>query len=46
MTKVILELKDISKSYGALRATHKLNLSVNKGESMRLSGQMVLGKQL
>ena len=31
MTKVSLELKDISKSYGALRATHKLNSICQQG---------------
>lgn len=44
MTKVILKLKDISKSYGALRATHKLNLSVNKGDVHALIGPNGAGK--
>ena len=44
MNKVSLELKDISKSYGALRATHKLSLSVNTGEIHALIGPNGAGK--
>jgi len=44
MTKVSLELKDISKFYGALRASHKLCLSVNKGEIHALIGPNGAGK--
>ena len=44
MTKVSLELKEISKSYGALRATHELCLSVNKGEIHALIGPNGAGK--
>lgn len=44
MTTATLELKNISKSYGALRATHDLNLSVKKGEIHALIGPNGAGK--
>ena len=44
MTTATLELKHICKSYGALRATHKLSLSVNKGEIHALIGPNGAGK--
>ena len=44
MTTATLELRNISKSYGALQATHKLNLSVNKGEIHALIGPNGAGK--
>ena len=44
MTKASLELKDISKFYGALRASHKLCLSVIKGEIHALIGPNGAGK--
>ena len=44
MTTATLELKQISKSYGALRATHKVSLSVKKGEIHALIGPNGAGK--
>ena len=44
MNTATLELKHINKSYGALRATHELSLSVNKGEIHALIGPNGAGK--
>ena len=40
----ILELKNLTKSFGALRAYHNINLTVTKGEVHALLGENGAGK--
>ena len=42
--EIILELKEVNKSFGGLLAVNKVNLSVNKGELRALIGPNGAGK--
>lgn len=44
MTSPVLDLKGLSKSYGAVRAVVDLDLSINKGEVVALLGENGAGK--
>jgi branched-chain amino acid transport system ATP-binding protein len=44
VNEIILELKDVNKSFGGLLAVNKVNLSVNKGELRALIGPNGAGK--
>ena len=37
-SRVAIELKNISKTFGSVHANNKINLSVNKGEILALLG--------
>jgi len=44
MTNPVLELRNLTKSFGALTATNDLSLTVMPGEIHALIGRMALGK--